>query len=27
LHQNSQKHNQLEKPLISWHPSVSGIYV
>jgi hypothetical protein len=27
LHQNSQKHNQLEKPLISWHPSINGIYV
>jgi hypothetical protein len=27
LHQNSQKHNQLEKPPISWHPSVNVIYV
>ncbi len=27
LHQNSQKHNQLEKPSISWHPSVNVIYV
>jgi len=27
LHQNSQKHNQLEKPPISWNPSVNVIYV
>jgi biopolymer transport protein ExbD len=27
LHQNSQKHNQLEKPSISWHPLVNVIYV
>ncbi len=27
LHQNSQKHNQLEKPSISWHPLVNVINV